>query len=405
MHIWSSIRREPFRLLFPIGTLFGLLGVGHWLSYALGWSSSYSGFYHASIQMSSYMYCFIAGFLMTAVPRFSASFHATGAELIAIFSLLAAQGVFLSMDRWVPAQICFALLLLTLAVFAIRRFSARRVPQVQPPMEFVWIPTGILMGLVGTVLAGFGRRELAPRWFLAAGVPMVQQGFVLSIVLGVGGFMAPRLMGHPVSIVGKDRSDIGRFHLLAGAVLFLSFLVEGAGAVAAAYLIRAAVVTVEFVAIARFHLPPRTDAQYLHLLRLSLWMMAAGLWSAGFFPGYRVAMLHLVFLGGFSLMVFAVATMVVLSHSAEAAALTRPLWIFRVIAWGIGGALAARVAADFMPGFFFPLVGAASALWMVVAVCWLGFVLPRLVKQADPREIEQIHEQARKRLHVKGEEP
>ena len=72
MVTWPLICREPYRLLFPLGALFGCLGVGHWLLYALQWSSA-SNLFHASIQMTAYMYCFIAGFLMTALPRFASA--------------------------------------------------------------------------------------------------------------------------------------------------------------------------------------------------------------------------------------------------------------------------------------------------------------------------------------------
>ena len=28
---WEDLRREPFRLFFPLGVVLGCLGVGHWL--------------------------------------------------------------------------------------------------------------------------------------------------------------------------------------------------------------------------------------------------------------------------------------------------------------------------------------------------------------------------------------
>jgi len=75
------ICREPYRLFFPLGILMGTVGISHWLFYALGWMKSYSGFFHSSIQILSYMNCFIIGFLLTALPRFTGAKHATKNEL------------------------------------------------------------------------------------------------------------------------------------------------------------------------------------------------------------------------------------------------------------------------------------------------------------------------------------
>jgi hypothetical protein len=61
--------REPFRLFFPLAVLIGWIGVGHWLLYALGVTSSFSGFMHGQLMMQAFMMAFALGFLLTAVPR------------------------------------------------------------------------------------------------------------------------------------------------------------------------------------------------------------------------------------------------------------------------------------------------------------------------------------------------
>ena len=124
---WIDIRREPFRLLFPLGVLFGCLGISHWLWYALGWSDA-SRFIHASIQIGAYLYCFIAGFLWTAMPRMTGSPPATSLELVAVLLLLVFQQLALGLRIPVAAQGCFAGLLVMLAAFAIRRMARRHAP-------------------------------------------------------------------------------------------------------------------------------------------------------------------------------------------------------------------------------------------------------------------------------------
>src|SRR5215471_8126085 len=63
--------REPYRLFFPLGILFGLAGVAIWPLYSFGLTATYSGRSHALVQTGGFLYAFIAGFLLTAVPRFT----------------------------------------------------------------------------------------------------------------------------------------------------------------------------------------------------------------------------------------------------------------------------------------------------------------------------------------------
>lgn len=402
---WDDVRREPFRLLFPLGAVSGLLGVGHWLAYAAGWSPSYSGFYHASLQVGVFALCFILGFLMTALPRFLSAPPASHAELGVVLALLLAQPILLSLGRWVEAEGCFAALLLALAIFAGRRALARRAAE-PPPTEFVWIPIALLHGLLGAALLMAAQVGTAPAWMLAVGRPMVQQGFLLGMVVGVGGFMAPRLMGHAATpALTSSPDDVRRsrqrrvaWHAAAGAVFFSSFWLEGFGVVGPAYLLRAAVVTAVFVAAGTFPRPPRVSDLYVRLLWAAVWMIVLGLWGAGLWPRHRAAMLHLVFLGGVSLMIFAVGTMVVLSHAGEGRRLRAPLPILWFLGMGTAAAVGFRLAAEWRRDAFFPLLALAAVCWLLPLAAWLAFLAPRLLHVPSPGTFEHLHEAAKARL-------
>ncbi len=102
--------------------------------------------------------------------------------------------------------------------------------------------------------------------------------------------------------------------------------------------------------------------------------------AAGLLPDYRVPALHVLFIGGFSLMAFAVATHVSLSHiGAEGEALRSPGW---VVALGAGMVLAllARVAADTSETYFEHL-GWAAGSWIAGSAIWLAFLAPRLARR------------------------
>ncbi len=119
---WDRLRQEPYRLLFPLGIVFGCLGVIHWLLFALGVADA-SPHYHAAMQLGAYLYCFIAGFLWTALPRMTAAPAASTRELGGMLVLLAGQAVLLAFHQEILGQLCFVGLLILLVAFAARRLG------------------------------------------------------------------------------------------------------------------------------------------------------------------------------------------------------------------------------------------------------------------------------------------
>lgn len=399
---WVHLRREPYRIFFPLGVLLGCLGVGHWLVYAMGGTASNA--FHARVQLGAYVFSFVAGFLMTALPRFSSSHPATSAEVLTVLGLLIGQVWSVSVGWWGAASLCWTGLLVSLLVFAARRV-ARRPSAVSPPTEFLWIPIGVACGLLGNLLTLWGD---APGWVITAARQLTYQGFLLAVVIGVAGFLAPRLLGRDALLIvppGLTPAQVRRIrrrrvaiHFVGAGLFLFSFALEGAGWLQPAYLLRAAVVTAVWEWTVALHQPPRAEAFYARLLWVSLWMVVLGLWGAGWFPRYRLAMLHLMLVGGLSLMTFAVGTMVVLSHAGEGQRLQRPLWVLRAVAGGIGAATAARVLADLWPLHYFLLLAAASLAWLAAGISWLLFIVPYVVRPVDEGVFERVHEEATRRL-------
>jgi uncharacterized protein involved in response to NO len=62
---------DPYRIFFPLGIALGAAGVSIWLLYYYGLTEGYSGRAHAFVQTDGFLYAFIAGFLLTAIPRFT----------------------------------------------------------------------------------------------------------------------------------------------------------------------------------------------------------------------------------------------------------------------------------------------------------------------------------------------
>src|SRR3989338_7595550 len=177
---------------------------------------------------------------------------------------------------------------------------------------------------------------------------MMGQGFVLAMVAGVGGFLSPRLMGRydvakPSEVCSME--DINRkknrrvlIHALAGLIVFSSFWFEVKGFEAWSNGVRALVITSVLVWTRSLPRPPRTPGLFVKLVWLSMWMVILGSWLTALFPAYKKARLH------------------------------------------------------------FNLLGTAAVFWILVAVSWLCFIAPRILKVPQSGTFERDHEQVKERV-------
>lgn len=411
----SRIIDEPYRFFFPFGIIAGILGVSHWLFYGLGWIPRYSMIMHSSIQIQVYMASFVAGFLMTAMPRFAAAPPANGFEFFSVLAVLVFVLVsYLSGYLW-RGQLGFIAWMFLLAAFAARRILKKKTDTVKPPIEFFWILAALVHGLSGTALLLLGETGRLPVWAATVGKPMMDQGFLLSVVIGVGGFLGPRLMGvfNPLGKIGspdyekkaaRQRRLLTALYACLAAALFASFILEGLKKNIPAFALRAAVITIVYFRTRTLVLLPKVRDQFVFLLWLSFWMVFAGHWALVFFPVYRAAILHIVFIGGYSVMTFAVGSMVIFSHAGEQRVLRKKSWQFPFIAVMILAAIVLRVCAVLHPNLFFKLLGAASAFWLAAAFCWLFYILPAAFRSVSAGELERTHEEAKERVRkMRGE--
>ncbi|MFN8603292.1 MAG: NnrS family protein [Candidatus Binatia bacterium] len=378
----DRIRSEPFRLFFPVGVLLGWIGVGHWLLYGLGLAETYSCFRHGLLQTQAFLMAFALGFLWTALPRRTAAPVASPREIaLALAALLLTGGALLS-DAFVTAELGYLALFAMLLAFAARRFlsgAARR----RPPAAFVLLPLAAVLGVSGALLI-LARLVLEePPWTIALGALFIEQGVFLCLVMGIGALVMPLMGGTPPppdlgSSPHETRVALG--FLVLGLTVAASLVAETAGFVRSAPIVRGTAVAIALGwGGGAFRLPGKPGF-HRKLVWVAAWLAPAGLVACGLLPDYRVPALHVLFIGGFSLMAFGVATHVSLSHlDLNEAALGRPRPVV-VLAVAIALALLARLAADSSQTYFEHLASAALC-WMVGSAVWLAWLAPRLLRR------------------------
>ncbi len=384
MHTGGSMvarwRAEPFRLFFPLGVVLAWVGIGHWLLYATGATATYSCQMHGLVQMQGFMMAFAFGFLWTAIPRRTGTKPASMGEIALAASGLGLTTAAAVVERWALAEIAYGALIALLLLFALRRFVAGEARR-RPPAAFVLIPLGALHGLVGGALILVSTLPTGPAWMMGLGRLLVEQGVFLCFAVGVGGLILPLIAGAPPptdlgSAPGEGRKAVA--YAAAGGLIFASLVLEYAGWTRAGPLVRAGVVALGLGVGGGAWRGPGQPGLHRRLVWLAVWLMPLGLAASGLWPDYRVPALHILFIGGFSLLAFAVATHVALAHlGLEQLTRARPP---AVIALGVTFMLAmlARVAADASHTYFAHL-GWAAGTWIAGSAIWLAFLGPKLL--------------------------
>jgi len=367
---------EPYRVLFPIGLALGLLGIACWPLYQLHLLQAYPSVIHARLMIEGFIAAFIMGFLGTAGPRFLNAPQLSGREVaLFVLLLLALAAAHLASQHPLGDALFLALMLSFTGSFALR--FARR--QDMPPPEFVLVLMGLLSGIFGA-----GLLLLAPPTLQPFGQLLLYQGFALFPLLGVGTFLFPRFLGLniPPSYPDSRTPLPGWTHaalrsLSFGLVILATFLLETKGAPVVAGLVRLAAV-LYFLIPKLMPLRAPGAGTVPPALYLALGLLLFGLIGAGFFPLYRIAALHVLFIGGFGLIILLVATRVMYGHSGRGGRLKQRTPFLIVMNVLVLLSLVLRLAADGHPTLRLHLISGAALCWMAGAVVWGSRTIPRV---------------------------
>lgn len=379
--------KDPFRVFFLLGWIFAILGVLPWISFAWFDQSSYPGGFHAVVMSRGFMSCFVFGFLMTSIPKFTETEPATSWELAAGLTSVVASAFLARFGNGLESSLLTIAQIALVVVFIGRRFLKKKN---NPPGTFFFLATGLVLGAAGSIIEIISLYQptvFDGEWHLL-GRLLSFYGMILAIVLGIGARLFPGILGW-VEIVQAQRQRYERpvsylsvvpLDVWIGVVLFLvSFIIESFYFEQAGRVIRASLVT--YVAMRYWKLyrfPPKANWMKVSLM-ISAWTVVAGEWLAAGFPGLGVDGKHLVFIGGFALLSFLVGARVTLAHGEGLAAESRRLPYIPLTAL-ILVAAATRVGAHWTPTSYVPHLAYASVIWLLGVASWGVFFAPRLCK-------------------------
>lgn len=368
--------QAPYKILFCIGIIYGLLGTWCWIFVRLGWMP-YPLFKHAEWMVLGFLLSFATGFLMTAIPRFLNAPVCELWELIAasVLAMLPFGGLWASAE-WIAWG--GILQLGWLMFFGMKRILKRSF---LPPPSFVFLPVGILSGLVGCIFIG-----LNPS---APGRVLLYEGMMLAFVLGIGSKLVTALLGwsKPIQVQLIE----SRFWKNSDSIFFIEAIAFGFGSLFHALgrapmgdLCWSLVATSVGFRLWKVYRLPQARGSLAYILWLSTIFIIVGLWLVVAFPAHRIHMMHFIYIGGMALMTLMIATRVILSHGGYSLDLelnSRPLLIIGCL---FLFAAATRVSAPFIQNeLYFSHLAYAGGTLSLAFLVWGAMFLKKIFKSSS----------------------
>lgn len=380
---WQLIAAgEPYRILFPVGTLLGVVGTGLWPVHVWTSAISYPGIIHARIMICGFLTAFVIGFLGTALPRLLDVPRFNGRNA-ATFSILTCATVVAYLCQRVLLGDCLFLFTLLLLIGTL--LSRARHRKDTPPPGFVLVGFGLLSATAGIAL--FIANDLSdggihPDLYVAARL-LLYQGYLLFPIMGIGAFLLPRFFGMPSrhSFPESLTPPPGwwpkaAFAATCGGAILLSFTLEIYGFFRLAFALRAAVVATYILREVPIHKADVSGGSLALSLRVSLVALPLGYVSMAFAPQWMMTLNHIIFITGFSLITFVVASRVILGHSGQSHRFRSPGKAIPILLGLMILALATRLSADWLPNVRLNHYGYAAATWITASIIWAASMLP-----------------------------
>ena len=372
---------EPFRIFFPLGLFLGAIGVALWPLFVWHAIAFYPAQAHVRLMIEGLMGSFIIGFLGTAGPRLLDALPLIAAETGVLLVLQIASAFLHLTQRQTAGDIVFLVLLLFFVGMMAKRARTRHD---LPPPQFVLVLFGLVNAIAGIFLITAAKSMTNGSFANQLGSLMLNEGFVLFPILGVGAFFFPKLLGgakpEPSDLRIAKALWIKRAVIaaLTALVIWSSFVLEALGWIRTAAVVRGLTTLTYFVTQGHLLEKPSGPPFLAQCFRLGALLLVAGLFLPAALPGYRLANLHLTFIGGFSIILFTVSTRVILGHAGQSHLFRKRLRFLIAALALLVAATIARVGADFIPPARNSHLVYAALIWLLAATVWLVALGPKL---------------------------
>lgn len=368
---------EPYRVFFASGAMWSIIGVSLWPLFYAQLIGFYPNFVHARIMIETFGAAFVVGFLGTAGPRMATAPKLTPPELLWLFALHQACGIsHLTLHMALGDAFFIALLGSLLLSLLIRVIRFRKEA---PPPQMLLALTGLACGIAGAAMQLSPATLMDPQRLRLANL-LLYQGLLLPPVLGIGSFVFPRMLGGDFG-EAKTAAQV-RMKLLraiaAAALIVSSFFLEAFGQVTLGYALRA-IVAASYLLI-EVTWKTKQSGSLTTGLFWALIISWLGIVLSPLFYAQHVSIEHLLYIGGFGMLMLIVGSRVLFGHSGDLEGFfVKSKWVRFLIFLGILTATT-RATPAWVPSTTVSHHVYAAWTWGVLAALWLLWHRRRFVK-------------------------
>lgn len=342
---------EPFRVFFPLGIAAGMVGLLLWPLFYAGWWPVYPALQHPRLLVFGFGAAFVFGFLGTAWPRFLEARSLQFGELAAlVLAWTFAQTAYVAGAIRTGDFAAGSAMLLLLFILG-RRLFGRESRDLPPPGFALAFFSVFLGGATALAWACLPMAATPPR--LNALLRLVAwQGFLLLPLLGVGSYLFSRFFQVPGQRGGHRPPRHRALAVWSTAGLILaSFALEAFDWVRGASALKLAALGIWAAGAVPGVWKGRAPGTRAWGLRLGLCQIALAFLCRLLWPriDWMFAFEHLLFLGGFGLVILLTGDRVILGHCDDPAAVPPRSRTWRWIVWLMLLTAATRATADLVP--------------------------------------------------------
>lgn len=375
--VTPTLFAAPHRAMFFTGTVLLLVSFVMWTFELLARTGAITplpwqlpaGWVHGLLMASGAFPCFMYGFLLTAMPRWQGQGDLARERWLPAWYLLASGWALVLVGAFVPGVMLVALLLVALGwgwlLHVFWQVAHADVPDRLHARITTWGMVGglvaVLLWLLALVTGGLhlahAALQIAVWWSLLPVFIAVSHRMIPFFTSSVSpGYVTTRPRWALWALVG---ASVGHGLLLLGGYRNWLWLVDLPGAIVALWLsvmwLRGARIAVRLLAM--LHIGFAWLGIGLALSALQS-LAALGGWQLGAY-----APLHVILVGYFGAMLFAMVSRVTLGHSGRPLQADGTTWVLFL---GLQAVVVLRVLADLVPG-----AGGAGVMLLAGAL-WLG---------------------------------
>lgn len=360
-YVKNSIE-EPFRLFFPFGVFSFLISILVWLPQT--WLSEwYPVLIHRTFVLNGFISFFIAGFLMTAVPKFSKTNHARPMEIASFLCVTIVCLISSLFNNILLLNIASSLQAGILLYFLLSRVRKRKE---NVPFSFLFIFIGLILWFSSGIFSTIYDSSI----FLN----LHYEGAITAIILGVGTRLIPGIFGH-IEIVGQQRKVYEPAKSILSSVplsfifIIILFLVSYFASDFPGAVLRSIIVLYIGIRYWKLFQRPKITSALTNSIWINCWCIVISFVLKAFWIDGLIHASHAFFISGILLLCLLIATRVLQAHGPGKIELENSKYLY-VITFLIIFAASTRVTAYIIERLYYRHLGYSSILLTLAVLIW-----------------------------------